>query len=414
MYIKRYSASTVREAMKSIKAELGTEALILNTKKISSSTGTAYEVVAAVERDPKGGAGATVADLAPGSNRKRPEELYAKMASLGTGVSVDTSETRDTVQAAQIVKPAITPVLSNAPVATVALSGTGAELDRGMNGRIEEELHEIKEFCARVMAATKTPVSKVIGTIEAEMLRNGIDKRLVNNILIKSCSTLTDEKVSDRVEIQTEIKRRVSRALKVEDPLTDGTVMAFVGPTGVGKTTTIAKLAAIHTLKNKKRVAIITFDNYRIGAVEQIKIYGKLIGAPVELAKDPMELSRLIRSHADKDLILIDTAGRDTSNKAHIGELQVLSELEPSVKFNLVLSAQMRDTSLYDSVRNFSTINIDSLTFTKLDESDVYGPIFNTMVLAGKSLAYLTNGQRVPEDIEVATKERLLDIFLPC
>jgi flagellar biosynthesis protein FlhF len=74
----------------------------------------------------------------------------------------------------------------------------------------------------------------------------------------------------------------------------------------------------------------------------------------------------------------------------------------------------MRDTSLYNSVRNFSTINIDSLTFTKLDESDVYGPIFNTMVLAGKSLAYLTNGQRVPEDIEVATKERLLDIFLPC
>jgi flagellar biosynthesis protein FlhF len=236
----------------------------------------------------------------------------------------------------------------------------------------------------------------------------------VNNILIKSCSRLTDEKVSDRAEIQTEIKRRVSRALKVEDPLTDGTVMAFVGPTGVGKTTTIAKLAAIHALKKKKRVALITFDNYRIAAVEQIKIYGKLIGAPVELAKDPMELSRLIRSHADKDLILIDTAGRDSSNKAHIGELQVLSELEPNVKFNLVLSAQMRDTSLYNSVRNFSIINIDSLTFTKLDESDVYGPIFNTMVLAGKSLAYLTNGQRVPEDIEVATKERLLDIFLPC
>jgi flagellar biosynthesis protein FlhF len=412
MYIKRYSASTVREAMKSIKAELGTEALILNTKKISSSTGTAYEVVAAVERDPKGGSGATVADPVPGSNRRRPEELYAKMASLGTGVSVDT---RDTVQAGPIVKPAITPVVSNTPVATVAFSGAGgAELDRGMNGRIEEELHEIKEFCARVMAATKTPVSKVIGAIEAEMLQNGIDKRLVNNILIKSCSRLTDEKVSDRAEIQTEIKRRVSRALKVEDPLTDGTVMAFVGPTGVGKTTTIAKLAAIHTLKKKKRVALITFDNYRIAAVEQIKIYGKLIGAPVELAKDPMELSRLIRSHADKDLILIDTAGRDTSNKAHIGELQVLSELEPNVKFNLVLSAQMRDTSLYNSVRNFSTINIDSLTFTKLDESDVYGPIFNTMVLAGKSLAYLTNGQRVPEDIEVATKERLLDIFLPC
>lgn len=414
MYIKRYSASTVREAMKSIKAELGTEALILNTKKISSSTGTAYEVVAAVERDPKGGSGAaTVTDPAPGSNRKRPEELYAKMASLGAGVSVNT---KGTVQAGPaVVAPAITPVVSNAPVATVALSGAGgAELDRGMHSRIEEELHEIKEFCARVMAATKTPASKVIGTIEAEMLRNGIDKRLVNNILIKSCSRLTDEKVSDRAEIQTEIKRRVSRALKVEDPLTDGTVMAFVGPTGVGKTTTIAKLAAIHALKKKKRVALITFDNYRIAAVEQIKIYGKLIGAPVELAKDPMELSRLIRSHADKDLILIDTAGRDSSNKAHIGELQVLSELEPNVKFNLVLSAQMRDTSLYNSVRNFSTINIDSLTFTKLDESDVYGPIFNTMVLAGKSLAYLTNGQRVPEDIEVATKERLLDIFLPC
>ncbi|MBE9529044.1 MAG: flagellar biosynthesis protein FlhF [Proteobacteria bacterium] len=402
MYIKRYSASTVKDAMKSIKAELGTEALILNTKKISSNTGTVYEVVAAVERDPKGGPeAASAVEPVSGSNRRRPEELYANMASSTSVTSGGTAQSAP-------------PVVSSSPVATVALSGAGAEADRGVNSRIEEELHEIKEFCAKVMAATKTPVSKVIGSIEAEMLRNGIDKRLVNNILIKSCSEIADEKMSDRLEIQTEMKHRVARALKVQDPLTDGSVMAFVGPTGVGKTTTIAKLAAIHALKKKKKVAMITFDNYRIAAVEQIKVYGKLIGAPVDLAKDPMELSRLIRSHADKDLILIDTAGRDSSNKAHIGELQMLAELEPRVKFNLVLSAQMRDTSLYDSVRNFSSVDIDSLTFTKLDESDVYGPIFNTMVLAGKSLAYLTNGQRVPEDIEVATKERLLDIFLPC
>ncbi len=413
MYIKRFTASTVREAMKSVKSDLGKEALILNTKKISTPEGVSYEVVAAVERDPVGGQRSSQepapesrtgksagSDAGIGLNSRRPTELYADMAA-----SALTPGSRSSVVSAGGA--------ADAPVASVSLSGSAAEGD-GVNRRIEEELSEIKDFCTKIMASVKTPVSDLLGSLEAEMLSNGIDKRLVNNILIKTCSRLADEKVSDRGEFNKEMKRRVSGALKVEDPITDGSVVAFVGPTGVGKTTTIAKLAAIHALKRKKKVALLTFDNYRIAAVEQIKVYGKLIGAPVDLAKSPLELSRLIRSHADKDIILIDTAGRDRSNSAHINELQELSALDPRVKFNLVLSAQTRDTSLYDSVRNFSAVNIGSLTFTKLDESDVYGPIFNTMVLAGKSLAYLTNGQRVPEDIEIASRERLLDIFLPC
>ncbi len=402
MYIKRYTAGTVREAMKSIKADLGKDALILNTKKISTGNKECYEVVAALERNPTDDTASTsphsVAGTA-GSNIRKPADMYASAAATGMKPSA--------------ISPAVPGGVSAEAVASVNLSGAAAE--GGDVGRaIAEELNEIKAFCTKVMAATKTPLSDVIGSMETEMLKNGIDKRLVNNILIKTCSRLADEKLSDRSEVKTEMKRRVSKALKVEDPLTDGTVMAFVGPTGVGKTTTIAKLAAINALKKKKRVALLTFDNYRIAAVEQLKIYGKLIGTPVELAKTPGELAGLIRTHADKDLILIDTAGRDRSNMAHLGELQALSALNPEVKFNLVLSSQTRDASLYETVRNFSPVGIDSLTFTKIDESDVYGPIFNTMVLAGKSLAYLTNGQRVPEDIELATKERLLDIFLPC
>jgi flagellar biosynthesis protein FlhF len=209
------------------------------------------------------------------------------------------------------------------------------------------------------------------------------------------------------------MKEKITEKIRVSDPLDKKAVVTFVGPTGVGKTTTIAKLAAVHALKRKKRVALLTMDTYRIAAAEQLKVYGRIIGAPVEVARNAGELARHISSHRDKDIILIDTAGRNPRNRAHMEEIAAIERISPDIKFNLVLSAQTRDEGLYDCVRSYGNHSIDSLTFTKLDEGRIYGPILNTMLLARKPVAYLTNGQNVPDDIEIATKQRLVKYFMP-
>ncbi|MBI5810179.1 MAG: hypothetical protein HZB21_03195 [Deltaproteobacteria bacterium] len=131
------------------------------------------------------------------------------------------------------------------------------------------------------------------------------------------------------------------------------------------------------------------------------------------MARTPKELDALIRMHADKEMILIDTAGRGRKNAAHMRELKELSSVNQGIRFNLVLSAETRDEGLYESVRAFGCVPIDSLIFTKLDETGVYGQILNAMAFAKRPAAYLTTGQRVPEDIEHATRERLTNFFIP-
>ncbi len=127
----------------------------------------------------------------------------------------------------------------------------------------------------------------------------------------------------------------------------------------------------------------------------------------------PSELGGLIREHSDKDLILIDTAGRGNNDSGHFKRLRELADIEPGIKFNLVLNSQVRDDSLAASLRAYKGVPVDSLSFTKLDEGPVYGQMLNAMMSAGKPVAYITAGQRVPEDIEVATRERLLNFILP-
>ncbi len=186
MYIKRFSASTVKEAMKSIKAELGTDALILNTKKVSSARGMAYEVVAAVERDPASAPDAPAAASAPGSNRKRPQELYAASVSSATGAA------SEPVSAAE---PAVvSPVGSATPVATVALSGAGA--DNRINSRIEEELHEIKEGLEELMSRGHQPV-----VLASHQTRRFIRKLLERNF--PTIGVLSHGEIATTVRVDT-------------------------------------------------------------------------------------------------------------------------------------------------------------------------------------------------------------------
>ncbi|MEK7773403.1 MAG: hypothetical protein AAB307_03570, partial [Deltaproteobacteria bacterium] len=276
-----------------------------------------------------------------------------------------------------------------------------------------KDLRELKEFCVSMMAQSRTRAAQIYMELEDEFVRRGVDKTLAQKILMDAFKSIPREKTMDSGYLKVYMRNKMLEKIDVTDPLSRNRIVAFIGPPGVGKTTTIAKLAAIYSLKKKKSIALLTMDTYRIAAAEQIRVYGKIIGVPVEVARNAVELSSFIALHRDKDLILIDTAGRTRKNGSHIRELSEMARICPDIRFNLVLSSQARDRWLYETVKGFSVVPVDSLTFTKLDEADVYGPILNTMMLSRKPLAYLTTGQRVPEDIELATKERLLHFCMP-
>lgn len=177
-------------------------------------------------------------------------------------------------------------------------------------------------------------------------------------------------------------------------------VLMFVGPTGVGKTTTIAKLAAQFALVHKKSVSLVTVDTYRIGAVQQLKIYAEILGVPLEVVMTPGELKEVVnRSVARRDYVFVDTAGRSPHNSMGIAELRHFVEALDSKEVFLVLSCTTKSKDLLRAVEDFRALQYTRLIFTKIDETDFLGPILNVVQAARVPVAYVTNGQDVPDDI---------------
>lgn len=357
MRIKRFTGPSVKEAMGAVKAEFGADALILSAKKIGPGV---HEVVAAIDYD------------------------------LTAPVDLSAWDT-----------------------AKVAAGPDGLPEELAQLRKELKELNELKHLCMNVISSAESPLSDVVTRLEENLVSNGIDRRLAKKILMNTLGGVARDKADDIVYLKNCMKKKVYDKLTVTDPLASKGVVAFVGAPGAGKTTTIAKLAAINAMKKKRRTALITTDTYRIGGVEQLKIYGRLMGVPVDVAKDASDLSGLIKAHDDKELVLVDTAGRGQNDHKGMDELKAMADAAPEVRFNLVLNSQSRDESLYASISGFSGLPVDSLTFTRLDEGSSHGPILNAMVLAKKPIAYLSTGSRVPEDIEAASPERLMQYIMP-
>jgi flagellar biosynthesis protein FlhF len=189
-------------------------------------------------------------------------------------------------------------------------------------------------------------------------------------------------------------------------------IMMFVGPTGVGKTTTIAKLAAryAYKLSQRHKVGIITLDTYRIGAVEQLMTYAKMMRLPIETVVDPSDFGDALNSLRHNDYILIDTVGSSQHDKEKIEKLKSFLKVDTfaEININLVLSAVTKYEDLSDIYKNFSILPIDTFVFTKLDETKTYGNIFSLLLDTKKPVSYFSIGQEVPDDLMEAGADYLL------
>ena len=191
-----------------------------------------------------------------------------------------------------------------------------------------------------------------------------------------------------------------------------GRKVMLLGPTGVGKTTTIAKLAAIKALWEHKKVLLLTSDTYRIAAVEQLKTYAKILGVPIEIIFDMAAIPGVVDEHENADIILLDTAGRSQRDKKNMELFENLYNTFTPDAVHLVLAANMKYKDMLDVVEHIPNIPVSHLLFTKLDETVSYGSIFNIQQVMGCPVSFLTVGQNVPKDIETASGTRIAEFLM--
>lgn len=194
--------------------------------------------------------------------------------------------------------------------------------------------------------------------------------------------------------------------------LAESKVYCFVGPTGVGKTTTLAKLVAHAAIYHNKKTAVITADTYRIGAVDQLRTYADILNVPLEVVMSPAEMEEALIRHQDKDNIFVDTAGRPSRNQEQLAELQQMLAAIPDKTTYLVLSCTTKSSDMIRIADDFRVAGYNQLIFTKADETGSLGSILNLADQTGCPVAYVTVGQNVPDDIIAAEPERLATLMV--
>ena len=232
-------------------------------------------------------------------------------------------------------------------------------------------------------------------------------------------NALGDDEATDDRAVRAEVRRALERLIPVAEtpiPVVSAdqrpVTVALIGPTGVGKTTTLAKLAASFKLRHGRRVAMITCDTYRIAAVEQLRTYASIIGVPLEVVMSPSDMEAACARLGDRDVILIDTAGRSQRDSERLEELRGFVDAGDPHEVHLVLSSTASEKVLLREVEAFAAIRTDKIVLTKLDEAVSFGMLLNVVRRVRKPISFVTTGQEVPDQIEVGRSNRLADLVM--
>lgn len=423
MKIKRLCAPNIREAMRRLRDELGAEAVILSNRRVASG----IEIVAAVDYDEQlvdgeeaGGAGtAGEGATPPGLARAYadPEAGQRSFAETVQNLVERRSQAGEPARkaAAAAAKPvrATPPDKPEAPAPVRAAETGKPKVVWSQDPMLVEMQGQIRAMYGLLTQQLSGLAWGDLGRRQpqrADLLQRLLEYGFPPELCLRLADAVVDEPDLERAWDKS--LALLSRGLSTtgDDILTHGGVVALVGPTGVGKTTTVAKLAARYALRHgPRRVALITTDSYRIGAFDQLRTFGMILDMPVRLAGTAEELGAALEDFADRELVLIDTAGM-SQRDLRLTQQFALLDRAPGLKSYLVLTANAQTSALEEAVAAFAQPGLAGCILTKLDETSRLGGALAVVHDRELPLAYVGNGQRVPEDLQAARAEALVQL----
>lgn len=400
MRIRRYTGKDIQEAMLKVKMDLGSDAIILSTRKVRRKgikglfLKPLTEVLAAVDDD----FGAKKKTPEPEKITK-PNEEKIKIEMLEDRLNRMESMLKSICDDVKDVKKEEAPKRDEEPKVTENILYSRPKTDTGRTAAITQ------------YTVSHVPADTPFSLFEKRLSDNEVEPEIIDALEKRIKLFARNPENYDEI---TAIAERIVKDILGQPQIIhfrdDGkpTVVMFVGPTGVGKTTTLAKIAAEYSLRQRKKVAFITADTYRIAAVDQLKTYAEILNIPVSVIYTPQEVKEAIAGYQDMDLILIDTAGRSHNNEMQFSELKELVNTAEADEIYLVLSCCVGRSTCRDILKHYSFLKDYKLLFTKYDEARVPGVILNVRYATGKPLSYVTLGQSVPDDIEVADVDNIV------
>ena len=375
MKVKRFFASDMRAAIRLVRESQGPDAVILSNRAVDGG----IEIISALDFD---------------------ASLFEEESNSNSATSTIDAE----VKAAR----------STAPEEPVERSIQSSRVNWSQDPAIvsmSQEIKQLRGLLENQLAHLAWGDMTHRQPIETELLRRldrlDLDADL-NRKISAACAKTTDEERAWQIALS---ELTTMLPVSEQDPLEQGGIFALVGSTGVGKTTSIAKLAARYALRHGQRhIALVSTDTYRIGAHEQLMTYGRLMGISVQSASNHKELKSILNSLADKRLVLIDTAGMSQRDVRLTEQFSTLTDSDIPIRTLLVLSATSHRSVVSETIRAFSNMSPDGAILTKLDEAASLGGVLSAVIKNHCPLIYTTDGQRVPEDLNIARADTLIQL----
>jgi flagellar biosynthesis protein FlhF len=401
MELRTFRAPTMREALAQVRRELGPEAAILHTREVRArrlfgwlAGPTQIEVTAAVA--------VNVPSRLPASRPADAKPVFSASRPLaGRGIPAAKCE----------------PDSSGLDLTSYSpRSPQHGSWPTEVQNQLSNLHAMVQELCRRSPRGPHADLPEELFRLFAELIEADLSEEIARELVDRIRREVPRHALGDAMMLRARVARMIEAELAIAGPIaiTPGRrrLAALVGPTGVGKTTTIAKLAANFRLREKRQVGLITVDTYRIAAVEQLRTYADIIDLPMRVASTPREMREAVAQMSNLDLILMDTAGRSPKDEVKLQELRAFLNEAEAEEVHLVLSGGASEKTLLQTAERFAAVGTTALILTKLDEAPSLGHVLALLRSSRLPVSYLTNGQNVPDDIETAEAARMAGLIL--